>query len=778
MRQFHLDTDDTSDAVQEEAALILQGLNPDQQRAVQATDGPVLIIAGPGSGKTRALTHRIAYLLAAGKARPFQILALTFTNKAAREMKERVHKLVGPEAARGMWLGTFHATFARLLRIEGEHLGFTSDFSIYDTDDTERLLRALMERYLVDPKQFSVRSMRSLISSAKNQMVSPDAYARVAATLAQEKAALLYGPYQQALRRANAIDFDDLLLHPIKLFEQEPDVLQKYQQRWTHLHIDEYQDTNRAQYTLAKMLAARHKNICVVGDDAQSIYAFRGADIGNILSFQRDYPEAAVVRLEQNYRSTKTILRLADSIIKHNKDQLEKELWTENHEGDHVVLMEALSEKDEAQKAERAIRDLHLRAGYPYRDFAILYRTNAQSRSLEEALRRGGIPYRVIAGLSFYQRKEIKDALAYLRLLVNPNDVASLRRVINYPTRGIGLKTQGVLFDYAQREMLGPWQAIERVEEIGLPARAQNAIVNFRFLIAKHASKAASHGADEVARALIQETGILQDLRKENTPEGLMRWENVQELINGIAEFTQNAGEGGTLSAFLQDVSLLTDADTENTDTNRVTLMTLHASKGLEFQVVFIAGLEEGLFPLAMATQDRKDLEEERRLFYVGTTRARERLYLSHARTRYRYGEQMACLPSRFLDEVDPEVVRTEAGRSHQTRPDRFEASAADTSSYDHVDPHYYRASLSGAAAKRQRPAPPRSAPEPGERRVVYDEGAAEIVPGIRVEHPIFGEGKVIALEGRGEQAKAVVFFKEVGQKKLMLRFAKLRRIG
>ena len=776
MRQFHLEADDL-DTENEEAAQILQGLNPDQQQAVQATDGPVLIIAGPGSGKTRALTHRIAYLLATGKARSYQILALTFTNKAAREMKERVHKLVGAEAARGMWMGTFHSMFARLLRVEGEHLGFTSDFSIYDTDDTERLLRSLMERHHIDAKQFSPRSLRSLISSAKNQMVSPEAYTRVAATLAQEKAALIFGPYQQALRRANAIDFDDLLLHPIKLFEKEPEILKKYQGRWTHVHIDEYQDTNRAQYTLAKLLAAQHKNICVVGDDAQSIYAFRGADIGNILSFQRDYPNASVVRLERNYRSTKNILRLADSIIKHNKDQLEKELWTENHEGDHVVLMEALSEKDEAQKAERAIRDLHARSGHPYRDFAILYRTNAQSRSLEEALRRGGIPYRVIAGVSFYQRKEIKDALAYLRLLVNPNDVASLRRVINYPTRGIGLKTQEQIFGYAQREMLGPWQAVERIEQVGLSARAQNAVAGFRFLIAKHASKAASHPADEVARALIQETGILQDLRKENTPEGLMRWENVQELINAIAEFSEGAGEEGTLSGFLQDVSLLTDADTENKDTNRVTLMTLHASKGLEFPVVFIAGLEEGLFPLSMATQDRKELEEERRLFYVGATRAKERLYISHARTRYRYGEQMACIPSRFLDEVDPEVIRTEAGVSYQTRPNRFQAPSRNTASYDHVDPHYYRNPLS-ASSKRKQTAPRRSAPEPGGRRVVYDEGAAEIVPGIRVEHPIFGEGKVIAMEGRGEQTKAIVFFQEVGQKKLMLKFAKLRRIG
>ncbi len=779
MRTFHLFSDDaeaggTAPAEADAAERILQGLNPDQQAAVRATDGPVMIIAGPGSGKTRTLTHRIAYLLATGKARSREILALTFTNKAAREMKERVHRLVGAEETRGMWMGTFHASFARLLRREGDRIGYTSDFSIYDTDDAERVLRGLMERHNIDPRQFSPRLMQSLLSSAKNQMVAPAQYESLAATAAQEKAARVYGPYQEALRRANALDFDDLLLKPIELFEKAPEVLQRYQQRWTYLHIDEYQDTNRAQYVLAKMLAARHKNLCVVGDDAQSIYAFRGADIGNILSFQRDYPEATVVRLEQNYRSTKKILRLAGSIIRHNRDQLEKELWTDNHEGDHVVLMEALSEKDEAQKIERTLRDLHVRGGHPYRDFAVLYRTNAQSRSLEEALRRGGIPYRVVGGVSFYQRKEIKDALAYLRLLVNPSDAASLRRVLNYPTRGIGGKTQEALFDYAGREMLSPWQAIERVEQIGLPTRAQAAVEAFRFLIASHAARAAGHPADEVARALIQETGLFQDLRKENTPEGLMRWENVQELLNAIAEFTVAAGEQGTLSAFLQEVALLTDADTEDTDTNRVTLMTLHASKGLEYPVVFIAGLEEGLFPLSMASQDRKDLEEERRLFYVGTTRAQERLYLLHARSRYRYGEQLACVRSRFLDEVDADVVRTEAGGTYRTREDRFRTPAGETFSYDAVDPHYYRKNLRGGPSGRSR----RSAAAPGERRVVYDEDYSEVVPGVRVEHPIFGEGKVLALEGRGEQAKAVVFFKEAGQKKLVLKYAKLQRIG
>ena len=500
--------------------------------------------------------------------------------------------------------------------------------------------------------------------------------------------------------------------------------------------------------------------------------------IGNILSFQRDYPGATVVRLEQNYRSTKTILRLADSIIKHNRDQLDKELWTDNRDGDHVVLMEALSERDEAQKIERTIRDLRSRAGYSYREFAVLYRTNAQSRSLEEALRRGGIPYKVVGGQSFYQRKEIKDVLAYLRLVVNPTDAASLRRVINYPTRGIGLKTQERVFDYAAREGISLWQALERVEAVGLSTRAQNAVEKFRFIIAKYATKSDSVPADEIARDLVQEAGVLSDLRKENTPEGLMRWENVQELISAIAEFASTS-ENGSLSLFLQEVSLLTDADNTYDDDNRVTLMTMHASKGLEFSAVFVAGLEEGLFPLAKAAQDPTELEEERRLFYVGTTRAQEHLYLSYARSRFRYGEQQSGVRSRFLDEVDASVIRLESGASFKAKSDRFQTPGGDTFSYDAVDPHYYRKNLRGSKGGRKQRAVAKSSGDGGGRRIVYDEGhGGQIVPGVQVEHAQFGQGKVLSLEGRGEQTKAVVFFDEVGQKKLMLRFAGLRVLG
>ncbi|WP_263790625.1 ATP-dependent helicase [Salinibacter sp.] len=762
---------------------ILDGLNDKQREAVTTTEGPVMIIAGPGSGKTRALTHRIAYLLAAGQAQPRDILALTFTNKAANEMQERVEALVGDDA-RGMWVGTFHSSFARLLRMEGDKIGYSEDFSIYDTTDSKRLIRQQMKGRSLDTDVVKPRSVQRMISSAKNEMIDPQEYADLARGDQQEIVAEVYPAYERALRQANALDFDDLLLKPIELFEQHEDVLEKYQRRWQYVHIDEYQDTNQAQYVLARTLSGRHKNLCVVGDDAQSIYAFRGADITNILNFDNDYPDATTIRLERNYRSTENIIRLADSIIEENDDQIEKSLWTDNAEGEYVALMEALSEKDEAQKIERRVRDLHLRDGMEYGDFAVLYRTNAQSRAIEEALRKENVPYRVIGGTSFYERKEIKDVLAYLKLLVNPNDTASLQRVINYPTRGIGDKTQARLQRYAQQQGLSLWQAVERVEEIEtLGTRAERAVGKFRRLIARYASKAGTGSvpADELARDLIQDAGLLSELRKEHTRENLQRWENVQELISALAEYVEST-EDATISTFLQEVALMTGQDEAEGGDDKVTLMTLHAAKGTEFPVVFVAGLEEGLFPLEKATQEKAELEEERRLFYVGVTRAEERLYLSWARSRYRYGEQTSNTRSRFLEEVDSDVVRTEAGGELEQQTDRFSAGDGSSQDYDEMDPHYYRQDLSGDGGttsssdglKRIE-----STDGGGGRRVVYDEGHGEIVPGARVEHQKFGRGKVQSLEGEGDKATAVVFFgSDVGNKKLKLKYANLRVVG
>ncbi|WP_208427503.1 MULTISPECIES: ATP-dependent helicase [Salinibacter] len=762
---------------------ILDGLNDKQREAVTTTEGPVMIIAGPGSGKTRALTHRIAYLLAAGQAQPRDILALTFTNKAANEMQERVEALVGDDA-RGMWVGTFHSSFARLLRMEGDKIGYSEDFSIYDTTDSKRLIRQQMKGRSLDTDVVKPRSVQRMISSAKNEMIDPQEYADLARGDQQEIVAEVYPAYERALQQANALDFDDLLLKPIELFEQHEDVLEKYQRRWQYVHIDEYQDTNQAQYVLARTLSGRHKNLCVVGDDAQSIYAFRGADITNILNFDNDYPDATTIRLERNYRSTENIIRLADSIIEENDDQIEKSLWTDNAEGEYVALMEALSEKDEAQKIERRVRDLHLRDGMEYGDFAVLYRTNAQSRAIEEALRKENVPYRVIGGTSFYERKEIKDVLAYLKLLVNPNDTASLQRVINYPTRGIGDKTQKRLQRYAQQQGLSLWQAVERVEEIEtLGTRAERAVGKFRRLIARCASKAGTGSvpADELARDLIQDAGLLSELRKEHTRENLQRWENVQELISALAEYVEST-EDATISTFLQEVALMTGQDEAEGGGDKVTLMTLHAAKGTEFPVVFVAGLEEGLFPLEKATQEKAELEEERRLFYVGVTRAEERLYLSWARSRYRYGEQTSNTRSRFLEEVDSDVVRTEAGGELEQQTDRFSAGDGSSQDYDEMDPHYYRQDLSGDGGTTSSSDGLRrieSTDGGGGRRVVYDEGHGEIVPGARVEHQKFGRGKVQSLEGEGDKATAVVFFgSDVGNKKLKLKYANLRVVG
>ena len=714
---------------------LLQGLNEMQRRAVTSTDGPVMIVAGPGSGKTRVLTTRMAYLIGAGHAHPSGILALTFTNKAAREMKERVALLMKSAGLEPPWLGTFHSVFARLLRVEADKLGFTRNFSIYDTDDTERLLRHLMARHHIDGKVIRPRAIRSMISGAKNRVMGPQAFEAEAESLPEQTAARLYRPYTEALRKANALDFDDLLLKPLELFERCPDVLEKYQRRWSHLHIDEYQDTNRVQYLLANRIAARSRNICVVGDDAQSIYAFRGADIKNILSFQKDYPDAEIVRLEQNYRSTKTILRVASASIRNNARQLKKNLWTENAEGAAIPEIATLSEKDEAQKVQDLVRELRLRFDYSYDDFAVLYRTNAQSRALEDTLRTAGVPYQVIGSLSFYQKKEIKDAIAYLRLLVNPGDTVSLRRVINLPRRGIGSRTLERLLGYAEDEGTTAWQAIVERQKVGLPQRAERAVGVFHALMASHAALAGP--AETVARSLIREAGLMDDLRKDHTPEGLMRVANIQELLNAVAEFGFSTDGQGTLAGFLQEIALFTDADATEARSGRVTLMTLHASKGMEFPVVFITGLEDKLLPLAAADKNVSMLEEERRLFYVGVTRAKTQLFLLHAMSRFEYGQRSSRSRSRFLEEVEEELSMPEGRVSRVVSGRRASKSTLPSNS-----------------------ATPRE---------------SGIVPGAEVEHPIFGRGTVISVTGRIGQHRAVVHFASEGNKNLVLRFARLR---
>ncbi len=732
-----------------DAAEILKGLNKPQREAVRATEGPLLVIAGPGSGKTRVLTMRIAYLLSTGRARPHEILAVTFTNKAAREIRERVTRLVGEGLASGMWLGTFHSVCRRLLVADCQHLGFTSGFSIYDTDDTERALRQLMKELSMDAKGFKPSAIRSLISAAKNRRESPEILERAAIRPIQKAAARLYGPYQERLKRSNAMDFDDLLLKPLDLFAKRPDVLAKYRRRWTHIHVDEYQDTNHVQYLLTKELAAGHRNICVVGDDAQSIYAFRGADITNIISFKNDYPTAKVVRLEQNYRSTKTILRIAEATIKHNVDQLKKRLWTENEEGSPVVLLRCLSETDEARRITQTIRRLRVTNGYRLQDFAVLYRLNAQSRALEDALRQDGVPYRIFGGMSFYQRKEIKDALAYLRLLVNPNDLESLRRVINYPRRGIGGVSQQRLFAPVASGTMTPWEAIARPTMPGIIPSARKKIAEFCAMIVD-CMQALEHGdVVEIARKLFTDAGVMHDLRAGNTEEGLVRWENVQELLSAIAEYMAGAEDESSLEGFLQEISLFTDADEKDSVTDYVSLLTLHSSKGLEFPVVFIAGLEDGIFPSHQNQEDPVKLQEERRLFYVGVTRAEAQLYLSCAAQRFVYGRSESYSESPFVSEVESLLLRDVAGPEVRMR-----------GSFDSV----------GGQVVQRRSRPVGTGPSRE-----YD--LSDIVPGAIVLHRTFGEGKVIKVSGRDIRKKAVVHFKGHGHKNLVLRFAKLERL-
>lgn len=732
----------------------LKELNSVQHEAVKAIEGPVMIVAGAGSGKTRVLTYRIAYLLQCGVP-AYNILALTFTNKAANEMSERIERLIGEKSGL-LWMGTFHSLFARLLRMECEVLGYQKNFTIYDTLDSLSLIKSVMDDVGISQQQFNPQAIRALISTAKNQILMPEEFAQRASNLFEEKAAKVYAQYQKQLKLYNAMDFDDLLLKPIQLFQGHKKILEKYQERFRFILVDEYQDTNRAQYLVLKLLADKHKNICVVGDDAQSIYAFRGADIRNILDFERDYPQAKIFRLEQNYRSTKTILSLADRLIKQNVDQITKNLWTENVQGASAQVLVCEDDKEEGARIVSTIFEECRNGKFDLRDFAVLYRTNAQSRSIEDALRYNSVPYVIVGGIEFYQRKEIKDVLAYFRVVVNPNDQESLLRIINFPNRGIGKTTIEHLLKYAETEGVSLFETIKRTSQIShLTERAKKSLLGLSAMFAKYISIKHQMSVSELCRSLVDETGILKLFKDEGTPEAQSRWENVQELLSAISEYS-NQQEDATLEGFLQEVSLVSDVDSWDDHHNAVTLMTLHSAKGLEFPVVFITGMEEGLLPFYTLEIDKKNLEEERRLCYVGITRAMKKLYFTYTRVRYRFGEVTYPTPSRYLDEIGTEGVEVIES------PKRF------TSKYS------YTFGGNGRRRKREKRL------EENERYHTdvmpdYHNDGCELQVGHLVEHEMFGRGKVLSISGKGEEMKAVVNFSSVGSKMLLLKYAKLK---
>lgn len=736
----------------------LEDLNDSQRAAAAQTEGPVMIIAGAGSGKTRTLTYRIAHIIDQDCADPFQILALTFTNKAAKEMKERIMSLVGSEA-RNIWMGTFHSIFARMLRMEADKLGYDRNFTIYDTDDAGSILRKVVESLKLDPKKFKPRVLYNHISSAKNSLIDPEEYAlQYVHDSTTNSIARIYKIYQTRLFDSNAMDFDDLLFKPIELFKKFPDVLYRWQKRFKYILVDEYQDTNKAQYTITKLLAAHHQNICVVGDDAQSIYSFRGANIENILNFKKDNPDTKMYKLEQNYRSTQTIVGAANSVIGRNKNQIQKTVFTENEKGENIKILEASTEQDESKQVTDMIREYKMRNSYRHSDFAILYRTNAQSRAMETELRRANIPYKIFGGLSFYQRKEIKDTTAYFKLAVNPRDQAALMRVINYPTRGIGKTTIDRIYVLADSLGVSMWEVLTTVERYSELGRARKSISNFVLMIKTFGIRARENNAYDAANFIAKQSGILKELHQVDNLEYMTRWENVQELLNAAKEFTEDEdNDAHTLDAFLAEISLFTSADQDIDNPDFVTLMSIHSAKGLEFPSVFVIGLEEDLFPNAMSLGSREDLEEERRLFYVAITRAKEILALSFAKSRYRYGSLAFNEASRFLSEIDTEYLNFPKKR----RPVRTEREA------EPQLPTNFKPITTVRTSKRK--------PMNNASASFEGDDLSDLTEGSRVEHLKFGKGRVLRLEGAGNEKKATVNFDSKGQKVLLLKYAKLK---
>lgn len=777
----------------------LSGLNERQREAVLHKDGPIMIVAGAGSGKTKVLTTRIIHLMAQHGVDAFRILALTFTNKAAKEMKERVERILGNGEARNLYIGTFHSVFARILRFEAEKIGYPRNFTIYDTDDAKSVVKTVINEMDLDDKHYKPNLVYNRISSAKNALVGPAEYRNDYGIQQEDMRAnrpaigQIYDAYVKRCFKNGAMDFDDLLLKFYELLKNVPEALSKYQQKFQYILIDEYQDTNPAQYEIIKLLGAMHENVCVVGDDAQSIYSFRGATIENILQFQKDYDDVKIVKLEQNYRSTKSILSAANQVISNNKGQIEKVLFTDNGQGEKIKLVRTMTDNDEGKYVADTIQEQKLRNHYSNREFAILYRTNAQSRAFEEALRRMGIPYTIYGGISFYQRKEVKDLVAYLRVIVNPKDEEALKRIINYPARGIGKTTIDKLVLYANDNNIPMWDVLANAAMHGFKAGTLSALDEFVIMIKSFASMLQKNNAYEVAFHVGKQTSLVKELFNDKSTEGVQRYENIQELLNSIKEWTESPdNEDGelvdkSLASYLQQITLLTDADEKDPDADTVKLMTIHAAKGLEFGCVFAAGLEEMLFPNAMAINTREELEEERRLFYVVITRAKQRLWITYANTRYRFGQLVQNEPSRFIEEVPEEHLdRSYAGGGSKNQ---MQSKWGGGSAFNRMKG--WGDNEVQEAEKRYGPAPNKKAgstpsyiaPKGLPPKVVEHTPSADFVAsdtsnlqeGQKVEHQKFGFGQVIKMEGAAHNPIATVKFENNGEKKIMLNYAKLR---
>ncbi len=823
----------------------LDELNPQQREAVLHVNGPVMIIAGAGSGKTKVLTTRIAHLMANG-VDSFRILALTFTNKAAKEMKERVEKILGDGEARNLYIGTFHSVFARILRTEAPRIGYPTSFTIYDTDDAKSVLKTVINELNLDDKIYKPNVVYNRISAAKNALVTAEEYASDYGLMQEDARAnrpaisQIYSAYAKRCFKNGAMDFDDLLLQFYLILKNHPDALHKYQHKFSHILIDEYQDTNPAQYEIIKLLGAMHENVCVVGDDAQSIYAFRGATIENILLFRKDYDDVKVVKLEQNYRSTKAILQVANQVIGNNKGQIPKELWTENHEGEKIRVVRTMTDNDEGKYVADTIQEQKLRNHFFNRDFAVLYRTNAQSRAFEESLRRMNIPYTIFGGISFYQRKEIKDFIAYLRIIVNSRDEEALKRIINYPVRGIGKTSLDKLILIANEKNISLWEVLTRAAEFGFKAGTLEAIENFVLMIRSFASMLQKSNAYDVAFHVGKQTGLVRELFNDKSTEGMQRYENVQELLNSIKEWVddkqnraqidedgvmlETEGEGmrdegnsqgeGTrdegdetnlftedrgqveepipdrplredvlLAAYLQQITLLTDADDKDDHADTVKLMTIHAAKGLEFSCVFAVGLEEMLFPNAMSINTREELEEERRLFYVVITRAKQKLWISYANTRYKFGQVVQNDPSRFINELpEDQLDRSYAGggfRNQMGGPSPSERMRG----WGGGAPQYQNKPYFNAPPNKKEEKPAYLPPKPPVTQPILHQPSADFKPsdtselkaGQKVEHQKFGFGEVLKMEGAAHNPIATIKFQLNGEKKIMLNYAKLR---